>query len=60
MTPEELDAAYKDLDGAMDTLDWYLKDKKFLCGDEISIADLFIANEVNYDRAFFVCTSGVA
>ena len=49
MSPEELDAAYKEFDGAMDVLDWYLKDQKFLCGDEISIADLFIANEVNHD-----------
>ena len=49
MSPEELDAAYKELGGAMNVLDWYLKDQKFLCGDEISIADLFIANEVNYN-----------
>ena len=48
MSPEELDAAYKELDGAMDILDWHLKDQKFLCGDEITIADLFIANEVKY------------
>ena len=47
---EELDAIYKDLDAEMDILDWYLKDQAFLCGDEISIADLFIANEVNHDK----------
>ena len=46
LTPEQVDEKYKDLDGSMEKLEAYIKGTKFLCGDEISLADLFIANEV--------------
>ncbi|XP_072037450.1 glutathione S-transferase theta-3-like [Amphiura filiformis] len=47
ITPEEAVGKYRDLDDSLITLEHqFLKDQQFLCGDEISIADLFIANEV--------------
>ena len=46
LTPERLEEKYKVVDGSMEKLEGYLKGSKFLCGDEITLADLFIANEV--------------
>lgn len=47
LSEEEQDKRFKELDDAFTTFeDIYLKDQKFLCGDEITIADLFCANEV--------------
>ncbi|XP_072045250.1 glutathione S-transferase theta-1-like [Amphiura filiformis] len=46
LTPEQIDEKYKELDGSMTLIECFLKDQKFLCGDEITLADLFIANEV--------------
>ncbi|XP_072031976.1 glutathione S-transferase theta-3-like [Amphiura filiformis] len=46
MTPEQVDEKYKELDGSLTLIEGFLKDQQFLCGDEITIADLFIANEV--------------
>lgn len=55
VSEEEQDKRFKELDDAFTTFeDIYLKDQTFLCGDEITIADLFCANEVfqptNCDR----------
>jgi len=45
--PEELDEKYKDLDKALNTMEnHFLKNQQFLAGNDISIADIFIANEV--------------
>ncbi|XP_072051594.1 glutathione S-transferase theta-3-like [Amphiura filiformis] len=46
LTPEQIDERYKELDGSMTLIECFLKDQKYLCGDEITLADLFIANEV--------------
>ncbi len=48
MSAEELDEKYKELEESMSMLDYFLKDgNKFLAGNEVSVADIFIANEVN-------------
>ena len=49
LSAEEIDKRYKELDVALTTLeDVYLKDQTFLCGgDQMTIADLFCANEVH-------------
>jgi len=47
LTEEEIENRYKELEGSLTILeDVYLKDQKFLCGDKITIADLFCANEM--------------
>ena len=46
LTPEQMDERYKEVYGAMEKIEGYLKGSKFLVGDEITLADLFIANEV--------------
>lgn len=47
LTQDDIDSRYKDLDEQLTVMEnVYLKDQKFLTGDEITIADLFCANEV--------------
>ena len=47
ISEEEAVVKYKELDENMELLEKHiLKDQPFLCGDEITIADIFCANEV--------------
>ena len=46
VSSEEAEIRYQELDANLSLLEKHLGDQKFLCGDEITIADVFCANEV--------------